>query len=95
MLLIVGLGNPGETYQKHRHNIGFMAVDAIADAHGFAAPRARFALMVLSLCTPSDANRCLRLRGAMVAGHGRISKGVGALIGPTESVGTARPTASP
>ncbi len=42
MLLIVGLGTPGETYQKHRHNIGFMAVDAIADAYGFAAPRARF-----------------------------------------------------
>lgn len=42
MLLIVGLGNPGETYQNHRHNVGFMAVDAIADAHGFAAQRARF-----------------------------------------------------
>jgi PTH1 family peptidyl-tRNA hydrolase len=42
MLLIVGLGNPGETYQNHRHNIGFMAVDAIADAHGFSPARARF-----------------------------------------------------
>lgn len=42
MLLIVGLGNPGETYQNHRHNIGFMAADAIAEAHGFAAPRVRF-----------------------------------------------------
>jgi peptidyl-tRNA hydrolase, PTH1 family len=42
MLLLVGLGNPGETYQHHRHNIGFMAVDAIAEAHAFAAARARF-----------------------------------------------------
>ena len=42
MLLIVGLGNPGETYQNHRHNIGFMAVDAIADAHGFGPQRAKF-----------------------------------------------------
>ena len=42
MLLIVGLGNPGETYQNHRHNIGFMAVDAIADAHGFGPARAKF-----------------------------------------------------
>lgn len=42
MLLIVGLGNPGETYQNHRHNIGFMAVDAIADAHGFSPARAKF-----------------------------------------------------
>ena len=42
MLLIVGLGNPGETYQNHRHNIGFMAVDAIAAAHGFGPARVRF-----------------------------------------------------
>lgn len=42
MLLIVGLGNPGETYQNHRHNVGFMAVDAIAEAHGFGPSRVRF-----------------------------------------------------
>ncbi len=42
MLLLVGLGNPGETYQNHRHNIGFMAVDAVADAHGFGPSRLRF-----------------------------------------------------
>lgn len=42
MLLLVGLGNPGEAYQNHRHNIGFMAVDAIADAHKFAPARSRF-----------------------------------------------------
>ncbi len=42
MLLIVGLGNPGDTYQHHRHNVGFMAADAIADAHGFGPARNRF-----------------------------------------------------
>src|ERR1043165_7156176 len=42
MLLFVGLGNPGEKYVNNRHNIGFMAVDAIAKAHRFAPWRRRF-----------------------------------------------------
>lgn len=32
MKLIVGLGNPGKEYQNTRHNIGYMALDAIASA---------------------------------------------------------------
>lgn len=42
MLVLVGLGNPGEKYEKHRHNVGFMAVDAIADQHQFGAARTKF-----------------------------------------------------
>lgn len=42
MKLIVGLGNPGAKYAHNRHNIGFMAVDEIAAAHGFSPWRAKF-----------------------------------------------------
>ncbi len=42
MLLLVGLGNPGKSYAGNRHNIGFMAVEAIAREHRFAPFRARF-----------------------------------------------------
>ncbi|MHA3915957.1 aminoacyl-tRNA hydrolase [Halovulum sp. GXIMD14793] len=42
MKLFVGLGNPGSKYQGNRHNIGFMAVEAIADAHGFGPWRSKF-----------------------------------------------------
>jgi len=42
MLLIVGLGNPGAKYRDNRHNIGFMAVDAIADEFGFGVSKSKF-----------------------------------------------------
>ena len=42
MLLLVGLGNPGREYAGNRHNIGFMAIDALAREHGFSPFRARF-----------------------------------------------------
>lgn len=42
MKLIVGLGNPGAKYARHRHNIGYMAVDRIAADHGFGPWKPRF-----------------------------------------------------
>jgi peptidyl-tRNA hydrolase, PTH1 family len=42
MLLFVGLGNPGTRHAGNRHNIGFMAVDAIARRHGIGPWRRRF-----------------------------------------------------
>ncbi|MGP1354669.1 MAG: aminoacyl-tRNA hydrolase [Parasphingopyxis sp.] len=42
MQLWVGLGNPGAEHSMQRHNVGFMAVDAIAEVHDFDSVRTRF-----------------------------------------------------
>ena len=48
MKLIAGLGNPGSSHARNRHNVGFMAVDAIADLHGFGPFRERHAGLAAS-----------------------------------------------
>ena len=42
MQIWAGLGNPGGSYALHRHNVGFMAADLIAEVHGFSAPKRVF-----------------------------------------------------
>lgn len=46
MKLWVGLGNPEPGMARNRHNIGFMAIDVIADRHGFSPWRRRFSGLV-------------------------------------------------
>lgn len=41
LLLLIGLGNPGDKYANNRHNIGFMAVDEIARSHNFGAEKTK------------------------------------------------------
>ncbi len=64
MLLLVGLGNPGAKYARNRHNIGFMAVDAIAYAHGFGPEQKRFQGLTRDgvIETEAGRQRCLVLK---------------------------------
>ena len=34
MFVIAGLGNPGRKYEKTRHNMGFLAIDSLAEKNG-------------------------------------------------------------
>ncbi|KAG0492772.1 hypothetical protein HPP92_006170 [Vanilla planifolia] len=44
--LLVGLGNPGKTYQGTRHNVGFEMLDAIAEAEGISVSSIRFKALI-------------------------------------------------
>ena len=46
MLLIVGLGNPGKTYQNNRHNIGFMVIDSLVGKYDLSPAKTQFNALV-------------------------------------------------
>ena len=64
MLILAGLGNPGDKYRNNRHNIGFMAADAIARRWRFGPERAKFQSVVSEgvIETPGGAVRALLMK---------------------------------
>jgi PTH1 family peptidyl-tRNA hydrolase len=64
MLILAGLGNPGDQYSKNRHNLGAMAVNAIADRWSFARERSRFSSQTREgeIATPVGPVRALTLK---------------------------------
>ena len=64
MLILAGLGNPGPSYAKNRHNIGAMTMDAIARRWDFAGERRRFSSLSREgeITTPGGAERVLILK---------------------------------
>ena len=42
MYIIAGLGNPGKKYEHTRHNMGFLALDLLADKYGIKVDRLKF-----------------------------------------------------
>jgi PTH1 family peptidyl-tRNA hydrolase len=64
MLILAGLGNPEAKHQKNRHNIGFMAMHAIARRWRFAPARARFSSLTAEgeIDTPQGPVKTLLLK---------------------------------
>ena len=60
MKLLIGLGNPGAEHARNRHNVGFMAVDAIAESHGFSPWRKKFQGQISE--GRLDGEKCLLLK---------------------------------
>ena len=53
MIVIVGLGNPGKTYDKTIHNLGFMAIDYFSEKYNLEFTKNKFSALVAEGSTES------------------------------------------
>lgn len=78
MKMIVGLGNPGPEYARHRHNIGFQVLDLFAERHGLVfdkfQKRARLAIgpVTFNVPAPAPALTVVPVLASPSTWHGRI-----------------------
>ena len=65
MKVIVGLGNPGRQYENTRHNIGFIAIDRIAEKLGISYGNAKAMLSHMNAfgITTGEFNEAVRATG--------------------------------
>lgn len=78
MKLIVGLGNPGRSYERTRHNAGYVAVDRLIDRHAKGAtPRGRFNAAVVEATVGGTACLLMKPTTYMNRSGGAIAEAVG------------------
>jgi len=78
VIICVGLGNPGGKYAGNRHNIGFMAVDAIADEYNLGPEKVKFqGLMREGMIDTPAGRQKLIIRQHLGAEFARARMGIG------------------
>ncbi|MGL4462746.1 MAG: aminoacyl-tRNA hydrolase, partial [Planctomycetia bacterium] len=76
MHLVVGLGNPGDRYKSTRHNIGFRALDRLAEVNGAAAWQTRFDALVVDCLVENEKTLLVKPQTFMNASGRSVRKAI-------------------
>jgi PTH1 family peptidyl-tRNA hydrolase len=75
MKLIIGLGNPGNEYERTRHNAGFMAIDRLAQRNGMGGDSGRSRFHSLIVEGPVAGERCVLMKPMTYMNRSGLSVG--------------------